>query len=51
MNSKYFDRISHIDLSYLYPEFIAKFIPYNLWQREIQKTLEGKIKKSEKTHQ
>lgn len=44
MNSPHFDKISHINISYLYEELKNKKIPYNKWQEEIKKILEGKVK-------
>lgn len=45
MNSPEFDKISHIDLSYLYPELLRTYVPYNLWQAEIKKVLKEKLQK------
>ena len=44
MNSTHFDKISHINITYLYEELKTKKIPYNKWQEEIKKILEGKVK-------
>lgn len=44
MNSPHFDSISHINISHLYEELKYKRIPYNKWQEEIKKVLDGKVK-------
>jgi hypothetical protein len=45
MNSPHFLKIAHIDLSSVYGELIKRYIPYNLWQEEIKKTIEEKLKR------
>lgn len=44
MNSPHFDKISHINVSHLYEDLKSKKIPYNKWQEEIKKVLDGKVK-------
>jgi hypothetical protein len=45
MNSPHFEKISHIDLTYLYDELLRRYVPYNLWQEEIKKVLAAKTSK------
>lgn len=45
MNSPQFLRIAHLDLSPLYGELISRYVPYNLWQEQIKKTIEEKLRR------